>query len=356
MSLASWIRRFLAAILPGRSTNTEVFLDEKRFRFELSRERMRVDRNHSPLAVLTIELPADRSAAADYDFLGRLLMRRLRITDTFGFLSDQRVGVLLPDTSKSGAWKVADDLCSVYPVGHDRPSCDVIVYPDEAPRREGAPREHSKDAAPSAIDALLAQATPTWKRAIDVAGASFGLTLLAPLVVLICVAIKLSSRGPAFYSQEREGLGGRRFRIQKLRTMRLNAEDLQADLREYSEQDGPAFKMRDDPRITWIGRWLRTLSLDELPQLWNVLRGEMSLVGPRPLPTAESLQCEPWQRQRLWVTPGMTCTWQVWGRNIVPFDEWMRMDANYVRSRTPLHDLKLLAITAPALVLGRGPR
>jgi hypothetical protein len=241
MRLASWIRSFSATILPGGSANTKVFLDEKRFRFELARERMRVDRSHSPLAVLTIELPADRSTPDDYDFLGRLLMRRLRITDTFGFLSDQRVGVLLPDTSKSGAWKVADDLCSVYPVGHDRPSCDVLVYPDEAPRRDGTHRDHPKESTPSAIDALLAQASPPWKRVIDVIGAAVGLTLSAPLLLLICTLIKLTSRGPAIYSQEREGLGGRRFRIYKLRTMRLNAENLQALLREYSEQDGPAF-------------------------------------------------------------------------------------------------------------------
>jgi lipopolysaccharide/colanic/teichoic acid biosynthesis glycosyltransferase len=170
------------------------------------------------------------------------------------------------------------------------------------------------------------------------------------------VAIKLTSQGPVLYSQEREGLGGRKFRLYKLRTMRIDADKLQAALRSYSEQDGPAFKMRDDPRATWIGRWLRATSMDELPQLWNVLRGEMSLVGPRPLPTSESVQCLPWQRRRLSVVPGMTCIWQIWGRNTVAFDEWMRMDLEYVHHRSLLCDLKLLAITTPALLLSRGPR
>jgi lipopolysaccharide/colanic/teichoic acid biosynthesis glycosyltransferase len=173
---------------------------------------------------------------------------------------------------------------------------------------------------------------------------------------VIAVVIKLTSRGPAFYSQEREGLGGRRFRIFKFRTMRLDADRMLAQLRQYSEQDGPAFKMSRDPRTTWIGRWLRKTSMDELPQLWNVLRGDMSLVGPRPLPIEESLKCSPWQRQRLAVLPGLTCTWQIVGRNTVPFDEWMRMDLQYVRRQSFLFDIELLLRTPTSLVLQRGPR
>jgi lipopolysaccharide/colanic/teichoic acid biosynthesis glycosyltransferase len=355
--------RRLLRILPksirsGR-TPSGYFLDEKSFRFELSRERVRVDRNGSPLAVLTIELPSDRCAERDYDFLGRLLVRRLRITDSIGFLSNHLVGVLLPDTSKSGAWKVASDVCSVYPLGHDRPNCEVYVYPDDhSHRHEGAAgAEHDQTgAAPFSIDVLLAQATPVWKRAIDIAGACVGLVAAAPLLLLCVLAIKLTSRGPAFYTQEREGLAGRRFRILKLRTMTVNAEKQQHALRAFSVQDGPAFKMSEDPRATWVGRWLRMTSLDELPQLWNVLRGEMSLVGPRPLPTKESLACEPWQRQRLWVAPGMTCIWQVSGRSTVTFEQWMRMDLQYLRRRSLLCDVGLLLTTGPAVVLKRGPR
>jgi lipopolysaccharide/colanic/teichoic acid biosynthesis glycosyltransferase len=359
MAFAIWLRALSATIWPSRNRGNGLFLDEKCFRFEMARERMRVDRNRSPLAVLTIELPADRSTAADFEFLGRVLVRRLRITDTIGFLADGLVGVLLPDTSEAGAWKVASDICSVYPVGHDRPNCEVFVYPDDPSKRDGTNQREKQtieNGASTSVESLLAQPNPKWKRAIDVLGAFVGLVLSLPVLIVAGAAIRLTSRGPIFYSQLREGLGGRRFRIYKLRTMRPGAELHQHLLRVHSEQDGPAFKMRDDPRTTWIGRWLRAASLDELPQFWNVLRGEMSLVGPRPLPVNESLQCAPWQRQRLAVLPGMTCIWQVTARSTVSFEEWMRMDLQYVRRRSLLYDLSLLLATGPSVVVSRGPR
>ena len=140
----------------------------------------------------------------------------------------------------------------------------------------------------------------------------------------------------------------------KFRSMVVDAESLQKALLAQSEQDGPAFKMRNDPRITGIGHFIRKTSIDELPQLWNVLRGDMSLVGPRPLPCHESDACTPWQRRRLDVTPGLTCIWQVYGRSRVTFAEWMRMDLIYGRSRGLLHDLKLLIKTIPAVLFRRG--
>jgi lipopolysaccharide/colanic/teichoic acid biosynthesis glycosyltransferase len=194
------------------------------------------------------------------------------------------------------------------------------------------------------------------KRGIDIVGAIVGLIVSAPLLALLAALIKITSRGPVLYSQWREGHGGRLFRIYKLRTMCVDADEHQPSLRGCSEQDGPAFKMRHDPRTTSIGRFLRRTSLDELPQLWNVLVGDMSLVGPRPLPTRESLQCLPWQRQRLLVAPGLTCIWQVKGRSTVTFVEWMRMDLQYVRSRSLLCDLRLLLATGPSILLSKGPR
>jgi lipopolysaccharide/colanic/teichoic acid biosynthesis glycosyltransferase len=362
MILATWLRQ-----LPSRlrvwsrpQHGNGVFLDEQQFRYEVARERMRTDRNRSPLAILIIELPANRSTAKDFAFLGRLLAERLRITDTVGLISARSLGVLLPDTAKSGAWKVASDVCSVYPPGHDRPDCEVLMYPEDGERdfedTENGGRSSETEPVRTELKALFVNDTPATKRAIDILGAAIGLTVASPLLLAISVAVKATSRGPAIYSQEREGLGGKRFLICKFRTMRPDADRHQATLRPYSEQDGPAFKMSHDPRTTRIGRLLRRTSLDELPQLWNVLIGDMSLVGPRPLPTGESLQCAQWQRRRLTVVPGMTCIWQIWGRNTVPFDEWMRMDLQYVRRRSLGFDLRLIMKTAPAIVLKQGPR
>src|SRR6476620_1877777 len=217
MAFAIWHRALSATIWPKRNRGNGLFLDEKSLRFELARERMRVDRNQSPLAVLTIELPASRATPADFDFLARVLIRRLRITDTIGFLAKRQVGVLLPDTSEAGAWKVASDICSVYPVGHDRPDCDVFVYPDDSkPRRDRTAetdQDTVKENVATSIESLLAQPSPKWKRAIDVLGAMVGLALSLPLLAAAGILIKLSSRGPVFYSQLREGMGGRRFRI-----------------------------------------------------------------------------------------------------------------------------------------------
>ena len=207
-----------------------------------------------------------------------------------------------------------------------------------------------------AIESMLARPLPLWKRAIDIAVASMTLLALSPVLLLIAIGIKLSSPGPVFFGQWRAGLGGRPFWIFKFRTMCTDAEALKAKLRKHSEQDGPAFKMKHDPRITRIGRILRTTSLDELPQLWNVVKGDMSLVGPRPLPLDESAACKQWQRRRLDLTPGLTCIWQVKGRSRVTFVEWMRMDLAYARSRSLLHDMKIMFETIPAVLLRKGAR
>src|SRR5262249_30144394 len=138
------------------------------------------------------------------------------------------------------------------------------------------------------------------------------------------------------------------------RTMFANAEARKHELLALNEQDGPAFKMKNDPRVTGIGWFLRSTSIDELPQLWNILRGDMSLVGPRPLPCAETANCADWQRQRLDATPGRTCIWQVHGRSRVSFAEWVRMDVRYIRSRSLWRDLVLLLLTVPAVLLRRG--
>ena len=201
---------------------------------------------------------------------------------------------------------------------------------------------------------LPSVATPIWKRAIDIAGAGLGLVMLSPVLVSAAVMIKATSKGPVFFRQVREGKDGKQFGILKLRTMVVNAEELQERLREQSEQDGPAFKLTNDPRVTTIGRYLRKSCVDELPQLWNILKGDMSLVGPRPLPVEESLACTAWQRARLTVLPGLTCTWQAYGGRDVKFAQWMQMDLDYIERRSLKFDLKLIFDTAYKAILHRG--
>jgi lipopolysaccharide/colanic/teichoic acid biosynthesis glycosyltransferase len=196
--------------------------------------------------------------------------------------------------------------------------------------------------------------TPWWKRSVDVLGASCGLILLSPVFLAAAVAIKLSSPGPVLFRQMREGKDGRQFGILKFRTMFQGAEEQQQDLRARNEQDGPAFKIENDPRITLVGRYLRKSCVDELPQLMNVLLGQMSLVGPRPLPVHESYACATWQRARLTVLPGLTCTWQLCGRRDVKFSEWMRMDLEYIEKQSLWLDVKLITRTALVAVRHKG--
>ena len=192
------------------------------------------------------------------------------------------------------------------------------------------------------------------KSYIDYVGAFIGLVLLSPLFLLVSLAIKCTSKGPVFFSQERSGLNGRRFKLHKFRTMVVNAEDLREKLIAGNEMDGPVFKIKKDPRITWVGAFLRKTSLDELPQLFNILKGEMSLVGPRPPIPAEVKEYKVWQRRRLSMKPGLTCIWQVSGRNSITFEQWMNMDLEYIDNWTLGLDLKLLLLTVREVTIGGG--
>lgn len=199
---------------------------------------------------------------------------------------------------------------------------------------------------------------PAWKLAIkrgtDIAGAVFALTVLALPMLAVAVAVKLTSKGPVFFRQRRAGLNHRPFYMLKFRTMVKDAEKLRSTVESLNELDGPVFKIAKDPRITKIGKFLRKYSLDELPQFFNVLRGEMSLVGPRPPIPKEVEQYEWWQRRRLSMKPGLTCLWQVSGRNKISFREWMLLDLEYIDNWSLKLDIKLLFKTIPAVLLGRG--
>lgn len=194
------------------------------------------------------------------------------------------------------------------------------------------------------------------KRAMDFTIALAAIVVLSPLMLVTATAVKLSSRGPILYRQVRCGLHGRRFILYKFRTMIDGAEDLLWDILHLNEMDGPVFKMRADPRVTPLGRFLRKYSIDELPQLWNVLKGEMSIVGPRaPLPY-EVEHYTPAQRRRLSVKPGITCLWQVSGRNDMTFEKWVELDLQYIDRWSLWLDLRILFKTIPAVLTGRGAR
>lgn len=192
------------------------------------------------------------------------------------------------------------------------------------------------------------------KRTMDVIFSGLGLLVISPILVLIAVLIKISSKGPVLFVQERVGYNGRIFKMYKFRSMVVNAEELKDRLVHLNEMSGPVFKITNDPRITPIGRFLRKTSLDELPQLWNVFLGEMSLVGPRPPLPSEVNMYDPKHRKRLAVKPGITCIWQISGRNEVDFEEWMEMDLAYVDQWSLKLDVEILAKTVPVVLMRKG--
>lgn len=187
------------------------------------------------------------------------------------------------------------------------------------------------------------------KRTLDIIASTLGLIILSPILLVVAILIKLESRGPAIFSQKRIGLNKKEFKMYKFRSMVQNAEELKEKLAKENEMSGPMFKMKNDPRVTKVGRFIRKTSIDELPQLINVLKGEMSLVGPRPSLPKEVSKFEPWMLKRLSVKPGLTCYWQVSGRNNIDFEDWMKLDLQYVNDRSFWLDLKLIFKTAGVL-------
>jgi len=201
---------------------------------------------------------------------------------------------------------------------------------------EGVIRENSK---------ILDRIYEILKRLIDVIGSIFGIIILFPLLIIVGVLIKFESKGPIFFSQERVGLNGQKFRMYKFRSMVEEAEKYKKHLLEQNEMNGPMFKIKNDPRVTKVGKFIRHTSIDEIPQLLNILKGEMSFVGPRPSLPEEVRRFNPWMMERLTVKPGLTCYWQVLGRNDIQFEEWMKLDIKYIKERSILLDAKLIILT-----------
>lgn len=239
--------------------------------------------------------------------------------------------------------------------------CEEVGMPFALPlhslRFERALLLSSSPARDGYLHYLTMKSRPTqyaMKRLVDIAASTMALLVLSPLLVGVAAAIKMTSRGPVLFRQVRVGLHGARFNLLKFRSMVADAEALQKDLLDKNEQTGPVFKMTNDPRITRIGHFIRKYSIDELPQLISILRGDMTIVGPRPALPKEVAQYGAWQRRRLSVRPGLTCLWQVSGRNEIGFDEWMRLDLQYVDNWSLALDMRLIMQTFPVVLAGRG--
>ncbi|QDT14131.1 sugar transferase [Alienimonas californiensis] len=344
---ASVPQSFAAPIAVAVGTVAVESLSREAFRALVEVERMRSDRSGRSLSVVTLRAPAGDARAA----MATAWASRVRTTDRVVWLNRDRLALILWDTDADAARRFLRSAGHAADVPGNRGGTVLYSHPLPVPALEpGAdPADGGHDSV-LPVEALLVRPMPFWKRSLDVVGALVGLTVLSPALLAVYAAVRLTSPGPALFVQRRAGLGGRVFHLYKFRSMTVDAEARQAAMLTQNEQDGPAFKMEQDPRITAVGRLIRKTSVDELPQLWNVLKGEMSLVGPRPLPIAEADACRPWQRRRLTVTPGLTCGWQVQDRRMaVPFEEWVRMDLRYARRRTVRGDLSLIARTVAAV-------
>jgi lipopolysaccharide/colanic/teichoic acid biosynthesis glycosyltransferase len=369
-------------------------LTPEQMNIAVQRETARADRNGAQFALVLFRARNKDQQSLSTVRLAKTVLRRVRATDDVGWYDDRHLAALLPDTTPAGAWRFAEQVCTLVSAKAPRPLCSVYSYPTLWFKGEQTPEAlvqnsqldafaapepvnprkglenvipvslENKGSAPDAaagpmvhaVESLLLKPLPWWKRGLDIMGAATGMVLLSPLMAAAAIGVKATSAGPTIFTQNRAGLGGKPFKIYKFRTMCQDAEAKQAELQKFSEQDGPAFKIKNDPRVTSVGKFLRKTSIDELPQLLNVLKGDMTLVGPRPLPITESAACEGWHRRRLDVTPGLTCIWQVKGRSQVSFSEWVRMDVAYIRRRTLLNDIRIILQTIPAVLLRRGAR
>ncbi len=357
----------------------------------IAKERMRADRHRVTFSIIVLRVDAKSSMVRRTLIaqLASILQSRLRITDERGQRENGDIGILLPHTHGVGARVVLKSLVDlaeqeairfashqiyVYPytptdddeestIDNSDTAIDEILSPDSyrsivgSSSRETAftrssylDSKHGKDGDASQ---LIAPAYPTWKRMSDILLASIGLLCALPILGMAAIAIRLTSNGPIFFTQWRTGQFSRPFKILKLRTMVVDAEELKAKLQKMNERDGPAFKMKYDPRVTPVGKFLRATGLDELPQLWNVLKGDMAIVGPRPLPCDEDANCEPWHRRRLDTRPGITCFWQIMKSRVEGFDDWMRLDLQYLAKRSFTQDVRLMVKTVLAVILGR---
>ena len=327
-------------------------LTREEFRRVMRRERAACDRNNHEFSLLVFdgEVIADPASA---QALVRAMTHRIREIDEVGWLDSQRLGLLLPYTSFSGATTLARDLCRI--AAPLQANYAIYTYPgrwlkDDTSGSASAGDESSR----SAKSGESTDRLPVWKRTIDIVGSFIGLVCLSPLFLLVAALIKVVSPGPVFLRQKRVGHHGKVFTIWKFRTMRPGADNgpHQNHLSSLITSDQPMTKLDAgrDPRIFPLGNLIRRTYVDELPQLINVLRGEMSLVGPRPCIPYEAQDYKLWQTRRFDAVPGMTGLWQVSGKNRTTFKEMVRLDIAYSRRRSFWLDISVLLKTVPAIL------
>jgi len=345
------------------------------FQTILAKERARVDRNDHVFSLVSFEIGPQNSDFEQIRSFARQLKKQIRVTDDIGWLDNYTIGILLFNAlgaeAKLFIQKINQNcphrfLCnysiSTYPEGifehpHNdghrelRDSCNYNTY---GPTSTDHNRRSSDDKIAKTLQPIFFDKMSIGKRLGDIAVSIFALIVLSPLMLAVAIAVKLTSKGPVLFKQQRAGLGGEPFTFLKFRTMLNDAEGKKFELLQFNERTGPVFKMEDDPRITRVGKHLRKWSVDELPQFINVLKGEMSLVGPRPPTMDEVEKYDSWHNYRLEVKPGITCIWQVYARHEKSFENWVRLDIKYKREQSFLLDMKLLALTLPAVLSRRG--
>lgn len=339
------------------------------FRTILAHELARADRHGYQFSIIVFQLGTGGDNSELVEDLAKLVKSRVRLSDEIGWYAERELGVILTGTPTGGAWKFIGEIAKRINLATSHLTLKVYTYPSRWISEEEQNHFLSKNNPPTEegrfdskeVETFFACPMSIWKRLIDIVGSVIALIVLSPGILLIALGIKLSSPGPVIFKQERLGLMERRFNFLKFRSMCVNQE---ADLhRRYVEQfikngsayEGQVYKIRDDPRVTSIGKFLRKTSLDELPQLINVLKGEMSLVGPRPPLPYECVYYDCWHTRRvLHVKPGITGLWQVKGRSRTTFDDMVRLDLKYSREWSLWLDFKILLQTPLAVLSGKG--
>jgi len=344
------------------------------FQAILEKEKARADRNNHVFSVVSFKL-VPQSPGSDSDNFAYYLKNLIRLTDEIGWQDNHSIGLLLFNSTKHEAKQFVDRIQRNCPPKILQ-QISISTYPDGKIEYYNSERIHSRAGvchhSSSGSASLSNQRRVTYtkvakqlqpvffhkisglKRLSDIVLSIVALIALSPLMCIIAIAVRLTSKGPVFYKQHRAGLGGVPFTMLKFRTMKLGAEEMKPELLPFNECSGPVFKIAEDPRVTRLGKILRQWSLDELPQFINVLKGEMSMVGPRPPTMDEVDQYSTWHNYRLEMRPGITCIWQVYARHDKSFDNWVRLDIKYRQEQSFLLDMKLIFLTLPAVLSRRG--